>query len=176
MEIRAGCHQQRTPQRPHGIAMARRAFSKKSSFHRKQSGAAAIEFAFVFPLFFLIFYGILTYGLILVAQQSITMAATEGARAALRFAATEADRTTNAQNAATGTGSAAAWLNGRLTFSGTLLANCPYNTGSIQSRCYSVTVTYPNYRQNPLVPLLLGPLMSVVVPDRLASSAIIQID
>lgn len=139
---------------------------------QKQHGGAAIEFAVVFPVFFMMFYAIVTYGLIMVAQQSITLAAEEGARAALRHAATDEARTTNAENAAIGTGSAAAWLADRLDFSGTQL-NCPYaNT----SRCYRVTVTYPDYRENPLVPLVLGPLMGVVVPDQLSSTAIVQID
>lgn len=158
------------------IKLSRTNAHKNSQNIKRQSGVAAIEFAFIFPIFFLIFYAIITYGLILVAQQSITLAAAEGARAALRFAATETVRTNNARNAATGTGSAAAWLNGRLEFTGTLLASCPYNTPDINSRCYSVTVAYPGYRQNPLAPLLLGPLMGFTVPDRLASVAIVQIN
>ena len=57
----------------------------------------------------------MSYGLILVAQQSITLAAAEGvARAALRYAASDAERTNSiANNAAIGTGSAAAWLGKR---------------------------------------------------------------
>jgi Flp pilus assembly protein TadG len=143
---------------------------------QRQRGVAALEFVFVFPLFFLIFYGIVSYGLILVAQQSITLAAAEGARAALRYAASDDERTVNANNAAIGAGSAAAWLSGRLTFTGAPLAACPYNSGLVDGRCYRVTVTYPNYAQNPLVPLLLGSLMNVAVPSQLSSSATIQID
>ncbi|WP_175624714.1 MULTISPECIES: TadE/TadG family type IV pilus assembly protein [Oxalobacteraceae] len=141
---------------------------------RKQKGAAAIEFAFVFPVFFLVFYGIITYGIIFLAQQSITLAAAEGARAALRFSATETVRDTNARNAAIGTGSAAAWLGTRISFDGALLANCPFGSAGI--RCYRVTVTYPNYRQNPLVPYIVGNVMSIVVPERLTSTAIVQLD
>jgi len=142
---------------------------------RHQEGSAAIEFALVFPLFFLIFYGIITYGLIMVAQQSVTLAAAEGARAALRHVPDEGSRETNAREAAKGTGSVAAWLGtSRLSFTGTPI-NCPYATGSTPVRCYSVTVGYP-YGQYPLVPLLLGPLMQVVVPANLASTAIVQID
>lgn len=143
-------------------------------FSRKQAGNAAIEFAIVFPIFFLIFYAIVTYGLIMVAQQSITLAAEEGARAALRYAATEADRNANAQNAALGAGSVAAWLSSRLDFNGTLLDPCPYAIGD--ERCYRVTVTYPDYRNNPLIPRLFGPLMNVVIPDQLSSTAVVQID
>lgn len=147
--------------------------NKVMPFSKNMNGAAAIEFALVFPLFFMIFYAIITYGMIFVAQQSITLAAAEGARAALRFG-TPADRDTNARDAATGSNSAAAWLGSRINFQGTLLASCPYGASNI--RCYRATVTYPNYRQNPLVPLILGPLMGVVVPSQLSSTAIIQID
>ena len=52
---------------------------------KKQQGAAAIEFAFLFPIFFLIFYAIITYGLIFAAQQTLALAAAEGARAAVRY-------------------------------------------------------------------------------------------
>lgn len=147
----------------------------KQTKSRHQDGTAAIEFALVFPLFFLIFYGIITYGLIMVAQQSVTLAAAEGARAALRHAATEETREENAQAAAKGAGSVAAWLGtDRLAFTGTPI-DCPYATGAAPLRCYSVTVGYP-YSQFPLVPLLLGPLMQLVVPANLTSTAIVQID
>lgn len=148
--------------------------NKNRFFIRQQAGNSAIEFAIVFPVFFIIFYAIVTYGLIMVAQQSITLAAEEGARAALRYAATDEARDTHAENAAIGTGSAAAWLADRLDFDGTLLASCPYTADA--SRCYRVTVTYPDYRENPLIPLILGPLMGVVVPDQLSSTAVVQID
>ena len=54
---------------------------------KKQQGAAAIEFAIIFPIFFLIFYAIITYGLIFAVQQTVTLAAAEGARAAVRYQA-----------------------------------------------------------------------------------------
>ena len=53
----------------------------------KQKGAAAIEFAIIFPIFFIIFYAVVTYGLIFAAQQTLTLAAAEGARAAVRYPA-----------------------------------------------------------------------------------------
>ena len=51
----------------------------------RQSGVYAIEFAIVFPIFFLLFYGVLTFGLIFTAKQSLTLAAEDGARATLRY-------------------------------------------------------------------------------------------
>jgi Flp pilus assembly protein TadG len=139
---------------------------------RRQRGLAAIEFAFIFPIFFLIFYGIVTYGIIFVAQQSITMAAEEGARAALRYAASDAVRVSNAKSAANGTGSTAAWLGNRVVVTATA-EDCPYDASA---NCFKVTVKYPNYSDNPLVPLLLGTFMSFAVPSELSSSAIIQLN
>ncbi|GGB97797.1 hypothetical protein GCM10007205_03850 [Oxalicibacterium flavum] len=140
---------------------------------RRQQGASAIEFALVFPLFFLIFYAIITYGLILVAQQSVTLAAAEGARAALRHAEAENIRDDHAEAAAKGPASVAAWLGlNNLDVTKTLLDPCPYTNSA---RCYSVTVSYP-YAERPLVPLLLGPLMEFAVPTQLSSTAIVQLD
>jgi hypothetical protein len=43
-----------------------------------------VEFAFVFPVLFLLFYGILTYGVVFLMRLGLQHAAEEGARAALR--------------------------------------------------------------------------------------------
>jgi Flp pilus assembly protein TadG len=47
-----------------------------------QSGVAAIEFAFVLMTLVLVLYGIATFGLVLYAQQVVSRAAEDGARAA----------------------------------------------------------------------------------------------
>src|SRR3546814_15415662 len=57
---------------------------------QRQRGAYAVEFALVFPLFFLIVYATLIYGLIFTAQQSFNYAAELGARAALSWSAPSA--------------------------------------------------------------------------------------
>ena len=64
---------------------------------KKQQGAAAVEFAILFPIFFLIFYAIITYGLIFAAQQTLTLAAAEGARAAVRYPSVPAGGTMTKQ-------------------------------------------------------------------------------
>jgi Flp pilus assembly protein TadG len=51
---------------------------------KRQGGATAIEFAFVFPLLFLFFYGSLTYGLIFLMRLGLQNSAEAGVRAALR--------------------------------------------------------------------------------------------
>ncbi|HEY1076543.1 MAG TPA: TadE/TadG family type IV pilus assembly protein [Fontimonas sp.] len=50
---------------------------------RPQRGAALVEFAFVFPILFLLVYGVVVYAYVYVIQQAITFAAQEGAAAAV---------------------------------------------------------------------------------------------
>lgn len=47
---------------------------------RKRRGAAAVEFAVVAPLFFLLIFGMIEFGRIIMVQQIITNASREGAR------------------------------------------------------------------------------------------------
>ncbi len=47
----------------------------------RQRGASAIEFAFVFPVLFLLVYGVIVYSYVYVLQQSITFAAQHAAEA-----------------------------------------------------------------------------------------------
>lgn len=57
------------------------------SARQRQKGAYAVEFAFVFIIFFIVLYGIITYGLIFAAQQSLNFAAESGARAGMQWQA-----------------------------------------------------------------------------------------
>jgi Flp pilus assembly protein TadG len=50
---------------------------------RSQRGAAAVEFAFVFPVLFLLIYGVIVYSYIFVLQESINFAAQQAAEAAV---------------------------------------------------------------------------------------------
>ena len=160
-----------------GYALARSG-GKSIVTQKMQRGTAAIEFALVFPVFFVLLYGIITYCLIFVAQQSLTLAAEEGARAALRYAATPAARGTTACAVATqsvswlGVANIACVASITPTCSAPPVAPC-VSAGSAYP--IKVTVTYP-YSAQPLVPLLLGSLMNVAVPATLGSSATVQID
>lgn len=58
------------------------------SCRRKRQGAAAVEFALVAPLFFLLIVGMLEFGRAVMVQQILTNAAREGARAAVLDGAT----------------------------------------------------------------------------------------
>ena len=156
----------------------------------KQKGAAAIEFSIIFPIFFLIFYAIVTYGLIFVAQQTITLAASEGARAAVRYqsgkdaAERQALRIAAACNMSN---QVLDWL--RKMGSGQSGATGACATGITTTQvtadkalcsslsgvtCIKVLVTY-DYEKAPLVPKLLGPLMSLPTPKTLQGQAVAQI-
>jgi len=66
-----------------GTSIARSEF--RGPIARGQRGAYAVEFALVFPVFFALFYGVLSFGLITTTQQSLALAAEDGARASLRY-------------------------------------------------------------------------------------------
>jgi hypothetical protein len=59
-------------------------------FRRNRRAAAAVEFALVAPVFFLLVFGMIEYGRMLMVQQVLTNASREGARAAVLDGATEA--------------------------------------------------------------------------------------
>lgn len=150
----------------------------KKNFHVapfRQRGAAAIEFALIFPVFFAIFYAIVSYGLILAAQQSLTLAAEEGARAALKY------QPATSQGGALGARATAAcqtaqsiinWLPNGYVAGGcsSSVAPCSYD-GALQ--CIKVTLSY-NYAQNPLIPPL--PFFGVILPNNLVGVATIQLN
>jgi Flp pilus assembly protein TadG len=157
---------------------------------RSSRGVVAVEFALLFPAFFLIFYAIITYGLIMAAQQTLTLAAAEGARAAVRYPSNPssvADSVNQRISAACTAASAPlAWLKnlgglGAAAGCGTSASAPGVNVASdvcayaSTLTCVTVTVTY-NYGGHPLIPNLLGGLLSLPTPARLTGTAVMQID
>ncbi|WP_412103100.1 TadE/TadG family type IV pilus assembly protein [Polaromonas sp. SM01] len=149
-------------------------------------GTVAIEFAFLFPAFFLIFYAITTYGLIFAAQQTLTLAAAEGGRAALRYPGGAADTLTARQNNACAAAllplswlqnmgglGAGSGCSGGPAAPGVSVKNdpCSYATSH---RCFTVTVRY-DYQAHPMVPQLLGSF-SLPTPTALQGSAVVQVN
>jgi Flp pilus assembly protein TadG len=136
------------------------------SLQRTCRGAVAVEFALVFLLFFALFYAIVAYGFVMTLRQNLTLAAEEGARAAVQDAPDEAARLARAQTTANGVLS---WLPGDgITVSATA-ANCVANPAT---RCVTVTVGY-DYAAHPIVPAL--PLLGIAIPANLGASATVQI-
>lgn len=153
---------------------------------RGQRGAYAVEFALVFSVFFLVMYGVFTFGLIFAAQQSLNLAAQDGARAALRWQAGEPGASIPAR---AGQAEAVArqrirWL-ARVGGNAVSVTVCRTEDGAkvqlngaggagcgaqlLQEGQLEVLVRY-DYRAAPLMPGLLGPL-AVVTPASLAGRA-----
>jgi Flp pilus assembly protein TadG len=154
-------------------------FPKRGELHRKSSGAAhawqtqrgvaAIEFALVFPLFFVIFYSIVTYALIFAANQTLSLAAQEGGRAALRYAGETSlsGAYTNRTNAACTT------AQGLVAWIPKAQAKCTNQACTGGMQCVTVLMTY-DYGTYPLVPNL--PLMGFATPSTLGAQVVVQLD
>lgn len=135
----------------------------------------------VFPVLFLMLYGMCTYAMVMAVQYSLTQAATEGGRAALRFQSAS-DSVVQRQNAACAMAlQGVSWLvqfsgqTGSCTGNGALQVtsqekSCPVGAQGIHWRCLSVVVSY-NYSVAPLLPKL--PLLPV--PSLLTGEARTQI-
>lgn len=131
-----------------------------------QRGAVAIEFALVFVLFFMVMYGIVAYGMVFAVQHSLTQAASEGARAAVRDVGGLPERMALAKSTSA---TAIAWLGGRAPVPQVTSAACaatPYV-------CVKVMLVY-DYLNNPLVPALPG--LGVALPASLTAQATVQLD
>ena len=129
-----------------------------------------VEFAFVVVLLVALLYGIISYGLILSAQSTITQAAADGARAGI--VATATAKSTAENQASNDLG----WMNkgscGESTTPLTCIASeapCPSNASN---ECLTVTVSY-KYNSSPLFPLLPG--MGIITPSTISSTDVLQI-
>lgn len=142
----------------------------RNLLHR-QRGVVSVEFAIIFPVLFLLLYAIITYALAFTAQQTLTLAAAEGARAGLRFQANDAQRLSAAKAAAETT---AGWLKQRsasaLSATSTKIA-CSY---APSLTCIRVDVKYINAGDSALVPPLLG-ILRLNPPSELKASATVQV-
>lgn len=140
---------------------------------------AAIEFALLFVLFFVLFYAIVAYSLAMLLMQGLTQAAEEGVRAAIAVnplsyssaAAYEAAVETTAQNRAA---VALSWLPSKAKQQ---VIDGNHIVAGVAGSVVTVTVTYPNYATNGLVPKLTFPLIGDVprVPNDLVGQASLQI-
>ncbi|QRR09953.1 pilus assembly protein [Burkholderia sp. MS455] len=148
---------------------------------RHQRGATAVEFAIVFPLFFMIFYAIVSFGMIFVIQQSLTFAVSEGARAGLNYASSlGSDQSPctsvpnplmRTQNACNTTLNALGWLNSNSQLLSVTVKTKTCTDGSSSStNCLTVTASY-----SPLQWLTMMPLAGQILNGPLTSSAVVQI-
>jgi len=140
-----------------------------------------VEFAFVVVLLIALLYGIITYGLILAAQATITQAAADGARAGIVMSSTGGSIGPPCTTAACTTGEGQAgqdvgWMSkGTCGTASTTMtcvsteAPCPSNANN---ECLTVKVTY-NYASSPLFPEMPG--LSIITPSTLTSTNTLQL-
>ena len=147
-------------------------------------GAAAIEFAFIFPLFFAILYATVSYSLTLLVQMGMSNAAADGARTAIQlvdplqfnqagFNAAAKQRITQAVKASLG------WLSDAQVAA--IVSNINITTqpdpgsgvGSAAGVRVNVQVVWKNYSTTPLIPSINVPLVGKVpaLPQDLSGSA-----
>ena len=66
------------PRSPHPLP-------RLAAAHGRQRGIYALEWAIIFPVFFMLLYAIVSFGLSFLVRESMQFAVEEGARAALRY-------------------------------------------------------------------------------------------
>ncbi|KVC45123.1 TadE/TadG family type IV pilus assembly protein [Burkholderia diffusa] len=137
---------------------------RKRGGYRLQRGATAVEFAIIFPLFFVICYAIICFGMVFVIQQSLTFAASEGARAGLNYAPDLATRTAKAQATAK---NVVSWLNISAPNVVVQAPACKYDASLY---CLSVTVSY-----SPQSWVTTMPFVGTILTQPLTSTAVVQI-
>jgi len=128
-----------------------------------------LEFALVIPVFVFVLYGLIAFGMMLSAKQTITNAASEGARAAVG-AVPQGDVTAETTAARERVRTAMNSLKGYNADDPAQFKADPIGCGTNQ--CLKVTVTY-DYAAHPIVPPAPG--LGLVTPDKLVSTAVVQV-
>lgn len=161
-----------------------------------QRGAAAIEFAMLFLIFFSVFYALVSYAMAMLLIQAFNHAAAEGARSVVKlnplaFKSQGAYQGAVAQLAGTTVRSALDWLPDkararlqtasavRITFP-VVNMTVPLGTGKSSlttATAVKVDVIYQDYTKDPLVPFLViyGIGRVPALPDDLIGSASLQL-
>lgn len=157
-------------------------YARRSQSAARQRGTAAIEFAFVFVVFFGLFYAIASYALAFMLMQGFAYAANEGARAAVavdRLAFDDDDDyrdgvTLRVQEVVSETLS---WLPAKALAKavgddGGEVKVDPAGVDSVR-----VIIEYENYLADPLIPVLtlpgLGPIPRL--PDNLRGESVVAL-
>jgi len=144
-------------------------------------GTAALELAFVLPVFLLIVYGGLSFGLAMAAKGSITQAAAEGARSAIGASVIPADngsqcaaytRTAQAQavQALKGLGAAATYA--VVTPTVGMVAGGACQDNAVTGVIVTVTVSYP-YGTHPTIPKAPG--LGLVLPKNIVATYSVEV-
>ena len=136
--------------------------------HRDEGGAVIVEFAAIFVVFAMLLWGLITYGVIFAAQQSVTHGAADAARATVGQYPDEDEARSRAEDiidAQLGEGS---WLDPAGLSHSVEFGPCE---GTAERACATVHVTY-DWANHAIVPEML----SVATPNALSSKAVVQWD
>lgn len=157
-----------------------------------QKGAATLEFAFLFVIFFAVLYGIVSYSLMLMVRQGLVHAASEGARASVQLDPGSFTSVANYQAAVETVVKDAvlrdiAWMPqtaqnqvkspGGIRTAWTNLDRTIVTGGSplrVTTKTLTVSVAYANYATNPLVPGLRLMGLMPALPTNISGSASVQ--
>lgn len=145
-----------------------------------------IEFAFVFPLLFMLMYGIVVYGYLFVLQESLQFAAQEAAEAVVAVDPREGDDELRRQRVGTTVRTVMGWLptaqlarisgpGGNADFSTPCPrggAGCPEDTDG-----WRVTLVFNLGTPTSLFPVVNFPLVGAIppMPQQLVAQAIVRI-
>lgn len=146
----------------------------KASLARRQKGAAAIEFAAVFVVFFAVFYGVVSYALPLLMLQSFNQASSEAVRRCVALDPTTATYRTDVQALAQQVlNQQLAWMPGALKFQmGTDATVTLSNTNLL-----TVRINYAKAKLTSVLPVLDLPVVGEVprLPATLSATASLQL-
>jgi len=148
---------------------------------RTERGAALLEFVLVIPIFLFVLYGLIAFGMAISLKQSITHAASQGARAAIGAPVTSACTTPTPPDtpqecawklaASTQVQSALHWMGGNETYV-TVSPSIAPCAGDTSNQCITVKLDY-DYQNHPLIPSAPG--LGIINPTKLTSTAIVQV-
>ena len=150
---------------------------------RRQRGAAAVEFAIVFVVFFALFYAIVSYGMVFMLLQGFSFAANEGARAAI---AVDRMKYANEQEyLANGVrprvqkivSDVLGWLPSKAYDLAVGPNGSKVNVQLTDTGGVRVSIIYPDYATNPLIPIITLPAIGAVpkVPQNLEGVSVVGI-
>lgn len=135
-----------------------------AKLRKSQTGAAAIEAALMFVIFFTLFYAIVSYSLPLLMMQAFNHAAASGARSAVAVEPDAfADTDSYIQNGVipqvrTVVGNTLGWLPASASQAVLGDGNSKVQVDFDQATgVLAVTIVYPGYRESPMVPTLSLP-------------------
>jgi len=144
-------------------------------FAGDERGSVLVEFSFVFVLFVLVIYALVSFGLILATKNSLTHAAAEGARAAISVVDHPSTPLVDEREkrALDKIDDALDWLGSKYqpSDSSADIAACNSATPT-GPQCITVKIVYP-YETRPIIPPAPG--LGLVTPKTLTSTAVVEL-